>query len=120
MQNYRRLPVWRKGHAIALNVYRLTEQIPKRGHAALIDQLRRSSLSIAANIAEGASRPTDKDFAKFLNIALASATETQYHLEFAVAVSLISHSDFELRKQELNEVRRMLTGFIKHLRKTIR
>jgi four helix bundle protein len=120
MQNYRRLPVWRKGHAIALNVYRLTERIPQRGHAGLIDQLRRASLSIAANIAEGCSRPTDKDFAKFLNIALASATETQYHLEFATAVSLISDSDFQLRKQELNEVRRMLTGFIKHLRQTIR
>ena len=120
MQNYGRLPVWRKAHAIALNVYRLTEQIPRRGHAELIDQLRRSSRSIAANIAEGSSRPTDKDFAKFLNIALASATETQYHLDFAVAASLIPRSEFEIRKQELNEVRRMLTGFIKHLRQTER
>ena len=120
MQNYRRLPVWMKAHAIALNVHRLTERIPRRGNAGLIDQLRRAALSIPANIAEGSSRPTDKDFAKFLNIALASATEVQYHLEFADAASIISHREFELRKQELNEVRRMLTGFIKHLRQTNR
>jgi|SRR5665213_2546024 len=120
MQNYRRLPVWRKAHAIALNVYRLTERIPRRGHAGLIDQLRRASQSIAANIAEGTGRPTDKDFANFLNIALASATETQYHLEFAHAASIISANEFDLRNQELNDVRRQLTGFIKHLRKTKR
>ena len=63
MQNYRQLAVWKKAHAIALNIHRLTKEIPREGNAELINQLRRSSLSIPANIAEGTSRPTDKDFA---------------------------------------------------------
>jgi four helix bundle protein len=120
MQPYRRIPVWRKAHATALNVYRLTDQVSRRGNAGLIEQIRRAALSIPANIAEGSSRATDKDFAKFLNIALASTTEVEYHLEFAAARSLVSDHEFKLRQQELIEIRKMLTGFIKHLRQTNR
>jgi four helix bundle protein len=120
MQNYRRLSVWRKAHAVALNVHRLTERIPRRHNAGLISQLRRAALSIPANIAEGSSRPTDKDFAKFLQIALASTTEVEYHLEFAAAASIIPPRDFTVRQQELVEIRKMLTGLVKHLRQTNR
>ena len=120
MQNYRRLAVWRKAHAIALNIHRLTENIPKRRCAGLVSQLQRAALSIPANIAEGASRATDKDFAKFLQIALASTTEVEYHLEFAADAAIISHSEFLLRQQEIVEVRRMLTGLVKHVRQANR
>ena len=116
MQNYRRLSVWRKAHAIALNIRALSEQIPRDGNLALIDQLRRAALSISANIAEGSSRPTDKDFVKFLNIALASTTEVEYHLEFASDAGIIPSRDFEFRRDELVEVRKMLIGLIKYLR----
>ena len=120
MQNYRRLSVWRKAHAIALNVHRLTEGIPRGGNAGLINQLRRAALSIPANIAEGSSRPTDKDFAKFLQVALASTTEVEYHLEFAADVAIIPRREFVLRQQDVIEVRRMLTGLVKHLRRSDR
>jgi four helix bundle protein len=120
MQNYRRLSVWRKAHAIALNVHRLTDQIPRGRNAGLISQLRRASLSIPANIAEGTSRATDKDFAKFLQVALASTTEVEYHLEFAAAASIIPAGEFALRRTELIEIRKMLTGLVKHLRQTNR
>lgn len=120
MQNYRRLSVWRKAHAVALNIHALTERIPQRRCAGLVSQLQRPALSIPANIAEGASRATDKDFAKFLQIALASTTEVEYHLEFAADASIISHSEFSLRQQEVVELRRVLTGLIKHVRQTDR
>lgn len=120
MQNYRKLSVWRKAHAAALNVHRLTKRIAREGNAGLIDQLRRSSLSIAANIAEGTSRPTDKDFAKFLHIALASTTETEYHLEYAADTEVIARNDFASHQEELIEIRRMLHGLIKHIRGTKR
>jgi four helix bundle protein len=120
MQNYRRLSVWRKAHAIALNIRILTGQMPREGNLGLIDQLRRAALSIPANIAEGSSRPTDKDFVKFLNIALASTTEAEYHLEFAADAGIIPSREFELRRVELIEVRKMLTGLIKYLRQTNR
>ncbi len=120
MQNYRRLSVWRKAHAIAVNVHELTERIPRGSNSGLVSQLRRASLSIPANIAEGSSRPTDKDFARFLYIALASTTEVEYHLEFATAASIIPEREFIIRQQELIEVRKMLSGLIKHLRQTDR
>jgi four helix bundle protein len=116
MQNYHRLSVWRKSHAIALNVYRITERISGSGHSGLISQLRRASLSIPANIVEGCNRATDRDFAKFLQIALASAAETEYHMEFAAAAGAITEREFALRKEELIEVRKMLSGLIKRLR----
>jgi four helix bundle protein len=120
MQNYRRLSVWRKAHAIALNIRVLTGQMSRDGNLGLIDQLRRAALSIPANIAEGSSRPTDKDFVKFLNIALASTSELEYHLEFASDAGILASREFELRRDELIEVRKMLTGLIKYLRQANR
>lgn len=116
MQDYHRLSVWAKAHAFAVNVHRLTENISTSGNAGLVSQLRRAATSIPANIAEGSSRPTDRDFAKFLHIAFASTTEVQYHLEFAAAVSIIPEHEFVNRQQELVEIRKMLSGLVRHLR----
>jgi four helix bundle protein len=116
VQNYRRLPIWRKAHAIALAIDSLSRRIPRGRHAGLVSQLQRASLSIPANIAEGSSRATDKDFAKFLQIAIASTTEVEYHIEFAADALIISRTEFERRQAELVELRRMLTGFTKYLR----
>lgn len=116
MQNYHQLAVWRKAHAIALNVQRLTDKFPREGNSGLVGQLRRAALSIPSNIAEGATRPTDKDFLKFLHIARASAAEVEYQLEFATAAGLIAASEFTIRQQELVEVRKMLSGLIRRIR----
>jgi len=120
MQNYHQLKVWRKAHAIALNIHRLTERIPRKGNSGLVGQLRRAALSIPSNIAEGATRASDKDFVKFLQIAMASAAEVEYQLEFACAAGLIPAAEFAIRQQELTEIRRMLAGLIKRIRQTVR
>lgn len=83
MQNYRGLLVWRKAHEVALGVHRLTQAWPRRDNAGLIGQARRAALSIPANIAEGCGRSGDRDFAKFIQIAIGSTVELEYHLEFA-------------------------------------
>jgi four helix bundle protein len=80
----------------------------------------RAALSIPANIAEKASCATDKDFAKFLQVALESTTEVEYHLEFAADAAIIPRREFTLRQQQVIEVRRMLTGLVKHIRQTDR
>ena len=118
MQDYKELSVWRKAHALALNVDRLAGSIRPRGSAGIIDQLRRSSLSISSNIAEGCARPTRKDFAKFLQIAIASASELEYQLRYAADSGRIPHSDFESRRADVIEVRRMLFGLLKRVRAT--
>lgn len=103
MQYYRRLSVWRKAHAIALNVHALTDRIPRDGNRGLIDQLRRASLSVPANIAEGTSRGTDRDFVKFLQIAFASTTEVEYHLQFAADAGIMPRRDVDSRRAELSK-----------------
>ena len=108
--------MWRKAHAIALNVRALTDAISREGNLGLIDQLRRASLSIPANIVEGSSRQTDKDFVKFLNIALASTSEVEYHLQYATDSGVISSRVCDLRRAELTEIRMMLSGLLKYLR----
>ncbi len=116
MQDYRQLSVWRKAHALALNIHRLSESIPHRDNAGLIGQIRRASLSIPANIAEGSGREGDKDFIKFLQIAVGSATELEYHLQFAADTAQIPRKEFESRHAEVIEIRRMLFGLIRSIR----
>jgi four helix bundle protein len=116
MQNYRQLVVWQKAHLSAVNVHRSTASIPRGGNAGLISQIRRAALSIPANLAEGCGRSSDADFAKFVQIAVGSSSELEYHLQFACDVALIHRVDFERRQKEIVEVRRMMIGLLKKLR----
>jgi four helix bundle protein len=116
MQNYRQLSVWRKAHAVALNIHRVTESIPKNHNGELISQIRASAVSIPTNIVEGSSRGTDRDFAKFVRIAIGSASEREYQLHFAADSGLLPRADFEARQLEVVEIRRMLIGLLKKLR----
>jgi four helix bundle protein len=116
MQNFRQLSVWRLAHALALNVHRLSTKIPRQHNSGLISQLRRAALSVPANIAEGTSRESNRDFAKFLQIAIASASELEYHLQFSGDANLIPRAEFEARIAEVVQVRRMLIGLLKRVR----
>jgi four helix bundle protein len=118
VQNYRQLSVWRKAHAVALNIHRVTDAIPPRNNAGLISQIRRAAHSIPANIAEGCSRTSDLGFATFIQIAIGSASELEYHLHFATDAKMISAVEFEGRQLEVVEVRRMLIGLLKRLRES--
>jgi four helix bundle protein len=120
MQNYRQLSVWRKAHAVALNIHRVTDAIPRRNNSGLINQIRRAALSIPANIAEGCSRASDLDFAKFVQVAIGSASELEYYLHFAADSSLLPPEELAARQLEVVEVRRMLIGLLKKLRATPR
>jgi four helix bundle protein len=120
VQNYRQLLVWRKAHALALNVHRVSGSIPRRDNAGLVGQIRSAALSIPANIAEGSARLTDRDFGKFLQIAIASTTELEYHLHFVADAGLLPASDFIACHRQLIEVRRMLVGLLRRVRQADR
>ena len=120
MQNYRNLLAWQKAHHSAVNCQRSTESIPRTGNAELISQIRRAALSIPANLAEGCGRASDADFAKFVQIAVGSSTELEYHLQFACDTALIHRTEFEERQKEVVEVRRMMIGLLKKLRPSSR
>jgi four helix bundle protein len=119
MQSYRKLAVWRKAHLLALAVFHVTLRLSRRGAWGLCGQIRRAAESIPANIAEGRMRGSDRDFAKFITIAISSSTELEYHLEFAKDARLIAASDFDRLQRGVVEVRRMLVGLLKKLREPI-
>jgi four helix bundle protein len=116
MQDFHRLKVWQKAHALAIDLYRLSEEFPRRDAVALTSQLRRAALSVPTNIAEGAGKLSNAEFRRFLEIALGSASETLYHLLVARDIGLIEperHDEFSNRAVE---VRRMLSGLIERVR----
>jgi four helix bundle protein len=115
MQDFRNLAVWQKAHRLALGIHRLALGVPRRGHTGFASQLRRAAESISANIAEGAGRGSDADFARCLQIAIGSSSELESHLQFAADVEMIPPNEFEARKGEVVEVRRMLIGLRKRL-----
>ena len=83
MHDYRRLDVWHEAIDPAVDVYRLTRAFPSSEKYGLVSQMRRSVVSVSANIAEGSGRGTDGDMARFLRIALGSLAETESHLTVA-------------------------------------
>ena len=83
MKDFHDLLVWRKAHALTLAVYRLTAGFPRAEMYGLTSQLRRSSSSIPANLAEGCGRSGDGELYRYCSIAMGSASETEYHLLLA-------------------------------------
>jgi four helix bundle protein len=116
MKDFRELKVWQKSHQTTLDVYRLTHCFPKDELYGLTSQARRASASIAANIAEGCGRGTDADFARFLQIAMGSASELEYHLLLALDLGFLDHSRHQTLTTEVTEVKRMLTALIQKLK----
>ena len=116
MKNYENLLVWQRAHQCAVKIQRTSNSITRTGNTELINQMRRAALSIPANLAEGCGRGSDIDFAKFVQIAVGSSTELEYHLRFAVDSELISRAEFEARQKEVVEVRKMMIGLLKKLR----
>jgi four helix bundle protein len=110
MQDYRKLTVWGHAHAVVLHVYRVTGSWPARRDAGLGAQLRRASASVPANIVEGCSRASRSEFARFLDIAYASAAEVEYHLLLARDLGLCSERDYDDLSNKIDHVQRMLRG----------
>jgi four helix bundle protein len=115
MSDYRKLLVWRKAHALALDAHRTAARIRGSQYAPFRSQIIRAALSIPANIVEGREQKTDAGFARFLRIALGSASELEYHLTAAHDIQAISTSEYESLSSQVVEVRRMLHGLTRRL-----
>ena len=117
MQNFRDLKVWQRAHSFVLHVYEASRGFPREEQFGLTSQLRRAASSIAANIAEGCVRSTDADFARFLSIAIGSASEADYHLLLARDLEMLPSDRYDALNSELQEVKRMLAKFIARIRR---
>ena len=108
--------VWQKARAITKEIYQITGKQDFAKDYGLKDQLRRSTVSIMANIAEGHGRRSDKEFANFLNFSMGSIAETKSHLYIFFDLKYISENEFTGLYEKSDELARMTFGLIKHLR----
>ena len=115
MQDFRNLKVWQKAHALTHAVYRGTQRFPSDEKFGLTSQLRRACASISANIAEGCARGGDIDFARFINMAAASASETDYHLLLARDLGYLKPDNWAEYAGEAQRLQRMLNSLARRL-----
>jgi four helix bundle protein len=115
MRNFRELDVWKRAHAITLEIYRLTVNFPDSERFGLTSQIQRAAASIGANLAEGCGRESDADFKRFVQIARGSACEVEYHLLLAHDLRLLDEHVYQSLNAEINEVKRMLFGLGRYL-----
>jgi four helix bundle protein len=116
VQDFHNLVVWQKAHAAALSVYRLTKKFPDDERFGLTSQIRRSAVSMAANLAEGCGRGSDQDFARFVQMAMGSAAEVEYHLLLAKDLGYIGAEEHVSATSSVQEIKRMLASLLKTIR----
>jgi four helix bundle protein len=112
MRDYRKLEVWKKGHNVVLAIYKSTRHFPAGERFGLTSQIRRSSASVPTNIAEGCGHSSDAEFARFLQLAAASASETEYQLLLAKDLNYISQDEYAKLSKEVVEIKKMLHSFV--------
>ncbi len=108
---------WQRAREVTARVYELTQNGAFSKDFGLRDQVRRASVSVMANIAEGFGRRSDKEFANFLNMAHGSAAECQSHLYVARDLKYLSEAEFEQLYTKFDECSRMIIGLSHHLRR---
>jgi four helix bundle protein len=116
MQDFKKLKVWEKSHQLTLAIYKATAHFPKDELYGLTSQIRRSSASIPANIAEGCGRSGKAELVRFLQVSMGSASELEYHLLPAHELGFLSPADYNQLESGVVELKRMLCSFIGKLR----
>ena len=115
MTDFKKLHVWQKAHALAVSVDRASKRIRGSQYASLRNQLFRAATSIPANIAEGRRQSSEKEFRRFLRIALNSSSELEYHLILARDIRVIPESEFVSLVTQTIIVRKMLYALIRRI-----
>lgn len=111
--SFTKLDAWKEGHKLVLLIYKHTKQFPKDEMFGLVSQMRRSSVSITSNIAEGFSRHSWKEKLQFYSMALGSLTELQNQMLVARDVAYISQDEFYICAEQSVRVSKLLNGLLK-------
>jgi four helix bundle protein len=112
MRDFHNLSVWRQAHELTKSIYAVTQDFPRAEQFGLTSQLRRSSASIAAALAEGCGRG-ENDFGRFCQIAMGSACETEYHLELARDLGFLPIQQWECLNTLVIGIKRKLVGLLR-------
>ncbi len=113
---YHKLVVFQKAKGLVLATYNLTKKYPKEEQYILLPQMRRSVISIVANIVEGYSEHSTLDFARFIDISIGSSTELEVFFEISYDLGYITDTEFKEVSEDLTEVRKLLFSFQKALK----
>ena len=112
MKTFRDLLIWQKAMMLVTKCYSTTKQFPREEQFALTSQIRRCTISIPSNIAEGFGRGTNKDYHRFLTISLGSLFEFQTQIEIAYNLGYIPLDAFNVIYEDSRELERMMSAFI--------
>jgi len=114
-RSFEEINSWQKSRIFNKKIYLATENSIFKKDFDFVRQIRRASLSISSNIAEGFERNTDKEFVYFLYVAKASAGEVRSQLYLAFDLEYIIKEEFEMLLESVTEISKLLSGFIKYL-----
>ncbi|AZI67237.1 four helix bundle protein [Kaistella daneshvariae] len=105
MRDFRKYEVWQLSHSLVLDIYSISKNFPKEEQFNITSQLRRACASIPTNISEGCGRNSDKEFNQFLNIALGSASETEYLIILSQDLNLLNLETATELLQKVNHIK---------------
>lgn len=111
MHRFKELEIWKRSRLFCSEIYKLTSNFPESEKFGLTNQLRRATVSIASNIAEGSSRNSNKDFSRFLEITLGSCYEIETQLLIAFDLKFITEIELHAISKELEEIIKMISKF---------
>lgn len=117
-KNFRELIVWQKAHKLVLTTYRVTKRFPKEELFGLTSQMRRSAVSVAANIVEGYRKRGKADKARFMNISEGSLDELTYYFLLSNDLEYINSEEQEILNGQGEEVSRLLNSYASTIRKS--
>ena len=118
MARHERFPAWQHAHQLTLAVYEVSQRWPKEERYGLTAQARRAAASVAANIAEGAAREGSREFRRFLNIALGSLGELQFHLRLARDLKMLDEASWKQLLEIADQAGKLLMGLKKGMEQT--
>lgn len=116
MKTFRDLLIWKKAMEMIVNIYEVTKRFPDDEKYGLVSQIRRSSISIPSNIAEGYGRNSKGDFSRFLQISMGALFEVQTQLEIAIKLGYLKEEKYTELYEKSREIERMLSSFINSLK----
>ena len=116
MRDHTKLKAFTLADDIALFVYRVTKMFPREEVYGLVAQMRRAAVSIPSNIVEGCSRETQRDFQRFIEIALGSTKELRYQYSIAIRLGYVPQNDVLQGESKMLELEKVLNAFVRSLR----
>jgi four helix bundle protein len=115
---HKKLDAWKLSMDLVIDVYKTTNTFPTQEIYGLTNQIRRATVSIPSNIAEGAARQTKKEFTNYLHMAQGSLSELDTQMELAKRLGYLNQEIFMILDERMERIDKMITGLIRHLSKS--